>query len=150
MGDNDPTTIALSGQHKFDFGGDATYIVEGSKYFEYFVTKYAYFFSVGFLKISILCSMSLYLVLSQNYMEQNEIIDLLQTLRPFHSSTIQIAKSDQLHDICWNALFGSCLMPIFIATAIYTKCKGEWWEYKELKKTKNKNDLDLKTDVLTL
>ena len=145
---NDNSLALSAGNHKFDFSGEQTYVIEGQKFFEYYIHKYGYYFSSGFMKISVLTGFGLYLCLYQNYVTQEQIIDALQLYKPYNYGTIKIASSDNMYDIWWNTLTNSCLTPMIITAGIYAKCKGEYWEYKELKKKPNIEDL--KTDVLTL
>ena len=146
---NSSSDLALSDHHKFDFNQSPTFIVEGTKFFEYYTTKYGYFWTVGFIKISILSSLSLYLCLHQSILTQSDLIDIAQTLRPFDPSNLRIAQSNALSEVCWNTLCGTCLFPIIVSSALYAKIRGEVWENRELRK-KPKEAMDLKSDVLTL
>ena len=143
------SSLALSGQHKFDFAGEPTYVIEGTKFFEYYVQKYGYYFTTGFIKTSALTAMGLYLCLYQNWVTQGDIVEFLQAVKPFSGSTMSIAQSSSLYDVWWNTFMGSCITPMIVTAGIYAKCKGEWWEYKELKK-EPLDSADLKTDVMTL
>ncbi len=85
--------------------------LEGMKLFEYAALKYGWYFTTGFLKLSAVSCIALYAVLHQEVVTQSDIVDALQTVRPFTASTLEVAASDSLKGVWWNTLSGSCVVP---------------------------------------